>query len=81
MFLYRQKTKHSDMVLVTADRDAAIERAKKFVGEHNDMDGCSNQRVERVLESGYFSTWRSSSFGMRLAWVIPTTDNELVSIR
>ena len=79
MFLYRQQSKHSDMVLVTADRDAAIARAKAFAGEHNEVDGCSTQREERSLPSGYFSTWRSSSFGMRMAWVVPINPDELTA--
>jgi hypothetical protein len=68
MFLYRQTAKGHDMVQLFTDYDEAWEKAKLFVGEHNDIDGCSTRR-EESHRGDVSRTWRSSSFGQRRATV------------
>lgn len=79
MFLYRQTSKHSDMVLLTEDFDSAVERARAFIGEHNPIDGCSTPPAIEMSANRFYGQ-RHSSFGLRKAWVISINTNELTAI-
>jgi len=79
MFLYRQIAKGHDMVQLFSDLDEAIAKAKLFVGEHNDIDGCSTRREESNF-GGVYRTYRSNSFGQRRATVRPVYADKPVGL-
>ena len=77
MYLLQTQTKFWDVVEVFTDRDEAIAKAKEFVGQHNPVDGCSTEPI--ITDYKNPERWtgsRSTSFGLRRAWVHTATTTE-----
>lgn len=79
MFLYRQTSRHGDSIMVTEDFDAAVERARSFLGVHNPVDGCSTAPHIELGATRFYGS-RSSSFGIRRAYVVALNAEELTVI-
>lgn len=78
-FLYRQTARGHDMVQLFDDFDAAWAQAKQFVGEHDEVDGCSTKRNESHWDD-VSRTWRLSSSGQRRATVRPIYQDRMVDL-
>jgi hypothetical protein len=79
MWLVRTKTRSFDVVRFCETEDEALAIARTFVGEHFPLDGCSTERIEQRYVTGRIALSRSTSFGVRQAWVIPATkDGKLI---
>ena len=75
MFLLRCKTRHSDSVKLFDTQDEARAEADRFVGVHSPMDGCSSEPDVQEIVLGRTKISRSTSFGIREAWILPQLDN------
>ncbi len=70
MYLLRATTGRTDTVQLFEHVADGIEAARKHVGDHNPVDGCSSERVE-LDKNRVFRCSRSTSWGLRTASVTP----------
>lgn len=74
MFLLRLKSKHHDQVKLVRAFEEGTAEARRFVGDHNPVDGCSAPPLESGSKVGgkeKFAILRQTSFGERRATVQP----------
>lgn len=82
-FLVRLKTRRTDTVQLVGTFAKGAAMARKHVGDHNPIDGCSAPATERGCRIGgieALTVARSTSFGERRATVQPVFSNEAVDM-
>jgi hypothetical protein len=82
-FLVRLKTKHHDQVRLVRSFAEGAKMARKHVGDHDPVDGCSAPAVERGTRLGgieALTVRRSTSFGERFASVQPVYSEQAVEL-
>lgn len=82
-FLVRLKTRRTDTVQLVSTFAKGAALARKHVGDHNEVDGCSSPALERgcrVNGIEALTVRRSTSFGERVATVQPVFNNEAVEL-
>lgn len=82
-FLVRLKTRRTDTVQLVGTFAKGAAMARKHVGDHDPIDGCSAPATERGCRVGGIEALvvrRSTSFGERYGSVQPVYSNEAVEL-